>query len=115
MLIQKDNLWCKGVNGGWKKSIQIDPSSMPKRCVTIEVEEDGVRYLWVHDMTQYEPSNAWIKMVFKKLKLSDSNIEIWEPVLSRTEYIKPDSYDDKIHDILKEAGIRSLMVDVLVS
>jgi hypothetical protein len=115
MLIQKDNLWCKGVDGGWKKSIEIDPSSMPKRCITIEVEEDEIRYLWVHHLTQYEPSTGWIKIVFKKLQLSDSPAEIWEDIYTRTEYVKPDSYDEKINDLLTEIGLRNLMVEILVS
>ena len=115
MLIQKDNLWCKGVKDGWKKSIDIDPSTLPKRCVTIEVEEDEVRYLWVHHLTQYESSNGWAKLVFKKLKLSDSPAEIWEEVLTKTEYITPDVYDEKINDLLTEMGLRNLMVEILVS
>lgn len=114
MLID-NNLFCKGVKGGWKKCVDIDPSTLPKRCVSIEIEEDGERYICVHHMTQYEPSNGWAKVVLKKLKLSDSPAEIWEEVNTKTEFYDPYSYDEKINDLLTENGLRNLMVELFVS
>jgi len=114
MLIQKDNLFCKGVKDGWKRCVDIDPSTLPKRCVAIEIEEDGERFLCVHHMTQNEPSNGWAKSVFKKLKLSDSPNEIWEAVFTKTEFYNPSCYDEKISDLLTEGGLRNLLVELFV-
>ena len=92
-LIKKDNLYSKGFGSGkWKKSIDSDPTTLPKRNVTIEIEEDGISYLCIHHMTQDEPSTSYGKLVFKKLKLTDSPSEIWTDIYTHTEYIKPDQY-----------------------
>lgn len=114
MLINK-YLFCKGVKAGWRKCIQIDPSTMPERCVAIEIEEEGERFVCVHHMTQHEASKAYIKVVFKKLRISGSQSEIWEEVSSKTEIYDPYIYDKKIKDVLSESGLRSLMVKLFVS